>query len=151
MSYGDWQDFIPIYGNLRREDKAEKAEGKAVSGAAKAQEKSAEAQAELSGAEQRYAEYMASLERRKREQKEHQQQAELARKFEQGRRGEVGMGFDALDVLYDSQQQLAEEQLEFIKDNVEAETQGGIPSVKFPWKSTLTLAAIGLGVWYWRK
>jgi hypothetical protein len=109
------------------------------------------AAAEVSSAEQRYQAYLEELETRKRLQAEHQQQAELARKFEQGKRSGVGMASDALNVLYNTQEQLAEEQLAIIKENVDTEQQGGVADLKIPWKSLGLFAVAGIGVWYWRK
>ena len=143
--------YLPIGAGLYREQQAKKAEESAKEETEKAMGKSEEAQTQLSDAQSRYDAYVKELEQRQAEQKQRELQAEAARRFEKSTRESIGMDTNTLDVLYDYEKQLAEEQLEIIRENTGKVERGGVPEIKVPWKAIGLFGVAALGTWYWSR
>lgn len=147
----DWRSYIPIASAIAYRKQNERDAKKAKEAASKAEKGQIKSQGELDKAQKDYQEFMANLRAREAQQAEHQAQAERARKFEVGVRNQIGMDSETLSTLYNTQQQLAEEQIELYQQSVDTTQQGGIPDTKFPWGIALAFVAIAGGIYYYRS
>jgi len=143
--------YLPFGHGIWKEQQAEKGTQRALEETEKAMGKSEAAKSELNDAQSRYDAYIKELETRQAEQKQRELQAEAARRFEKSTRESIGMDTQTLDVLYNYEKQLAEEQLEVIKENTKTTERGGVPEVKIPWTAIGLFGVAALGTWYWSK
>jgi hypothetical protein len=83
--------------------------------------------------------------------KEEEQQILSSRFFEVDTRYRIGMDAATLDVLYDRQNQLSQEQIDTFRDETTTEQRGGIPTLKVPWKTLAAFGVVGAALYYLRK
>ena len=102
-------------------------------------------------AQARQQQYLEDLAIEQQMAKEEEQQVLASRFFEVDTRYRIGMDAATLDVLYDRQNQLSQEQIDTFKDETTTEQRGGIPTLKVPWKTLAAFGVVGAALYYLRR
>lgn len=129
-------------------NKAQKQADRNLAAADKAQTNATQS---LLDAQARQQEYLENLAIEQQMAKEEEQQVLSSRFFEVDTRYRIGMDAATLDVLYDRQNQLSQEQIDTFKDETTTEQRGGIPTLKVPWKTLAAFGIVGAALYYLRR